>query len=265
MNKTSFFSSLGKLFLSSLLLVFSHGCANNKEPVKYSKENETINHLMRSTVGLYSKKSGGFYCSGFYVAEDIVVTARHCVARLEVLNMINSDPTEILKKALYEEPVLLVDYDEHTNPASQTEVVYKVSKILHTSLNTDISDLFGEDIAVLKLESSENKSKHWLSTANNLSQHGEIVYSVGFPVGAPWILSKGIVSQYLTHEGFDVPIRSLIINMTAYFGSSGSPVVNDRGEVVGLVSAIGKAQFLVFCPSNLSINMFLYGFVENNS
>lgn len=75
---------------------------------------------------------------------------------------------------------------------------------------------------------------------------GEKVFVIGSPRGFEQTLSDGLVSAIRKHA-----VRDLLIQITAPIspGSSGSPVVNMRGEVIGVASSgvLYGAQNLNFC------------------
>lgn len=68
---------------------------------------------------------------------------------------------------------------------------------------------------------------------------GEAVRVVGHPDGRFYSLTEGIVSRVFTEETGDQQSRRTWISITADYGSgsSGAPVLNDAGEVVGVVSS----------------------------
>lgn len=72
-----------------------------------------------------------------------------------------------------------------------------------------------------------------LSVAKTLPQEGEKVVVVGSPLGLEQSISEGIVSSVR-----DIPAFGHIIQITAPIssGSSGSPVVNLKGEVIGVAT-----------------------------
>ena len=57
---------------------------------------------------------------------------------------------------------------------------------------------------------------------------------VGYPAQHKMFMSRGYISGY--EEGY------LLVNMYGWFGSSGSILFNDLGEVVGIVTGIGSEQ-----------------------
>jgi S1-C subfamily serine protease len=103
-----------------------------------------------------------------------------------------------------------------------------------------VADSPSSDLAVLRVET---RSASFLSIAPERSvQVGEHVFTMGFP--APGILgtepkfSEGSIAAL---SGLGGDAMNLQISIPTQPGNSGGPVVNDRGEVVGIVHAAAAA------------------------
>ena len=76
------------------------------------------------------------------------------------------------------------------------------------------------------------------------------VFSIGHPTieGDPllWGYSRGSVNGYKIHswkagkKGFKVKAQTIFTQTDAFKGSSGSPLMNKDGEMVGIVTAVHK-------------------------
>jgi serine protease Do len=76
-----------------------------------------------------------------------------------------------------------------------------------------------------------------LNTASDLPTIGEDVFAIGNPKGLEQTLSKGIVSGYREANKY-IQTTAEITN-----GSSGGPLFNMAGEVVGITtSGVGEAN-----------------------
>jgi tetratricopeptide (TPR) repeat protein len=88
------------------------------------------------------------------------------------------------------------------------------------------------DLALLKIDAPINQIKP-LSLDKTSPQEGESVVVIGNPLGLEGSVTNGIVSAVR-----DIPTFGRIIQITAPIssGSSGSPVVNMQGQVIGIAT-----------------------------
>ncbi|MFZ0034786.1 MAG: trypsin-like peptidase domain-containing protein, partial [Sedimentisphaerales bacterium] len=89
----------------------------------------------------------------------------------------------------------------------------------------------------------------FLNLSVNVPSEGEDIFVIGNPLGLESTVSTGIVSAVR-----DIPAFGKILQITAPVspGSSGSPVINSKGEVIGIATLIAaKGQNLNFAiPSD---------------
>ena len=98
------------------------------------------------------------------------------------------------------------------------------------------------DLAVLQARDIPDDLKAaTLRSAKHLTE-GEHVTAVGFPYGIGPSVSHGVISglhrQYRSPTGDRVLKELIQFDAAANPGSSGGPLVNAQGEVVGIVTAI---------------------------
>lgn len=109
------------------------------------------------------------------------------------------------------------------------------------------------DIALLQIEIGPNMVNP-LAITNTAPQEGESVVVVGNPLGLEGSVSNGIVSAVR-----DIPNFGRIIQITAPIsaGSSGSPVINMQGQVIGVATLqITDGQSLNFAvPSERVVGL----------
>ena len=122
------------------------------------------------------------------------------------------------------------------------DTYYRVKKILKRSKEFDF--------VVFQVEAS--KIFPYLNLSNYLPEKGEDILVVGNPKGLENTVTRGIVSSIRSYHG-----NSDIIQIDAAIspGSSGSPVVNMRGEVIGIATMkIEECENCNFAFSILLLN-----------
>jgi serine protease Do len=93
------------------------------------------------------------------------------------------------------------------------------------------------DIALLKISTTEPLAVAPLGRSDAL-RVGEWVCAIGNPLGYVHSVTVGVVS-FLGRKVFDQSLDALIQTDAAItFGNSGGPLINDRGEVVGMTTAV---------------------------
>lgn len=91
-----------------------------------------------------------------------------------------------------------------------------------------------KDLALLEIEEG---SIPGLSIKESAAGSGEEIYVIGNPLRLTWIASRG---EIIT-PGSE-PDERMIISASVFNGSSGSPVINETGEVEGIVFARGTEE-----------------------
>ena len=93
------------------------------------------------------------------------------------------------------------------------------------------------DLAVLKVIGLKRKVPYLKFADNKDIYSGAEVFAFGHPMGMAWSLSKGIISsteRYARHPY----IKSIQIDAAINKGNSGGPVLNEKGEIVGIASLL---------------------------
>ncbi|HJZ68781.1 MAG TPA: trypsin-like peptidase domain-containing protein [Blastocatellia bacterium] len=159
--------------------------------------------------------------SGFLVSESgLIITNRHVVRDWEY----NAGSPGTTGRITRIEVVL----PHHSHDDVLLAGVYKLSP------NSAV------DVAVLKVSSSTLPSIRGIETDTNQTNQGDEVVVIGYPLGLDLLaktrdsridpsLSTGVVSR--VGEDF------IQLNLRAYHGNSGGPVLNLRGEVIGILTA----------------------------
>ena len=170
--------------------------------------------------------------SGFIVSESgLIVTNRHLVRDWEY----NKPPPGTTGRLTKIEVILPHQRLEDALPAE----VYK--------LGPDSS----VDVAILKIRFPGASVVHGIEADLSDTNQGDEVVVIGYPLGLDLLeetrdkrvdpsLSTGIVSR-VGHDFIQLSLR-------AYHGNSGGPVLNRRGEVIGILTAnVGSAPDIALC------------------
>ena len=121
--------------------------------------------------------------------------------------------------------------------------VYKISEVLEKSKQ--------DDYIIFRLKNYKNFTS--LKVASESPAIGSNVFAIGNPKGLEHTLSNGIISQYRAENKL-IQTTTEITN-----GSSGGPLFNSKGEVIGITTA-GKGEAnLNFCINIqiLKLNRFI--------
>ena len=108
-----------------------------------------------------------------------------------------------------------------------TKVKYDVESIIRGSKL--------KDLAVLKISNNKNKQFSYLKISTQPPKKGEECWAIGTPANPVFMntVSKGLVSNLLFSEN----PKSVLTNAEFAQGSSGGPLINHKGEVIGVNSA----------------------------
>jgi serine protease Do len=95
------------------------------------------------------------------------------------------------------------------------------------------------DVALLKIDGGQNLPEAALGNSDDL-RVGEWVCAIGNPLGYVHSVTVGVVS-FIGRKLFDQSLDDYIQTDAAInFGNSGGPLINSRGEVIGINSAISS-------------------------
>jgi serine protease Do len=112
------------------------------------------------------------------------------------------------------------------------------------------------DVALLKIEGARDLPAAALGNSDDL-RVGEWVCAIGNPLGYVHSVTAGVVS-FIGRKLFDASLDDYIQTDAAInFGNSGGPLINARGEVIGINSAISsKASNIGFAvPINQAVGI----------
>lgn len=107
--------------------------------------------------------------------------------------------------------------------------VFGVSEVLAASE--------ADDVALVRLAMDEDDADLAFLPIGKREPVGGKVYVVSHPTRQFFTFTDGMVSRYVGGRNRNEPTDRMIITADYAKGSSGGPVINDRGEVVGVVSS----------------------------
>ena len=98
----------------------------------------------------------------------------------------------------------------------------------------------GHDLALIKVTDAPNLVPATLAESNGLMV-GQRVYAIGNPFGLSGTMTRGIISAIRSIRGEGNPIEDAIQTDAAVNpGNSGGPLLNSRGEVIGITTMIAS-------------------------
>ncbi len=194
------------VFLAVLLtaiiggFVAEYSCVVSKPPVVYQKTLADRYAEQSIAVVKIISVEKGMG-TGFFIDDYTVVTANHVVG--------NDEKVIIKLKG---------------NPLDYIGTVVKVSE--------------ETDLAIITVETPFRNQ--YLELTEKRQQVGESVYVIGHPLGLNWSISSGIIS-HLNRKTIERKLGKFIqIDAPVSSGSSGGPVFNANGKVIGIISYHAK-------------------------
>jgi S1-C subfamily serine protease len=132
-------------------------------------------------------------------------------------------------------PALVVTNYHVVNAARQIEVIYN-NKLKAAA--TVIAAEPASDLALLAVHGLEQSVVPLVLGQSGTVREGARIYAVGFPltdyIGSTAKITEGIVSGTAGYQG---DVRQFEISAPVQPGNSGGPLLNDRGEAIGVVAA----------------------------
>lgn len=209
-------------------MLFSSAAIAAVDDASYTLSNQTMGEKYAADLGgpvcsteRFREQVAPGYCSGFLIAPDLVATAGHCVNfsvpchrmffTFDFTGSSSGDPNlRLAKDDVYRcQTVVGHDYDRGEQSLAEFAELW-------------------QDWAVVKLDRPVRGVEPMRLSADAVAE-GQRVIAVGHPLGLPMKITPG--------EVVDAQ-RSLYFNtdLDIYRGNSGSVVVDDDSEVVGIVS-----------------------------
>lgn len=116
-------------------------------------------------------------------------------------------------------------------------MAHAMKVIFHDGRSMDVTGIVDfdrdKDYALLKV-SATNLPTLALDDSDQVNV-GESVAAIGNPLGLKWTVSQGIVSQMRSTDD-----KMIQLDIAAAPGSSGGPLIDSDGKVIGIITAIAK-------------------------
>ncbi|MBV2168144.1 MAG: serine protease [Bdellovibrio sp.] len=159
------------------------------------------------------------FCSGVLVAPDKILTAGHCVAE-----------KDICKNTKF---IFGWDLERSQHKTLANSEVFHCKNILRQENNRSK----GIDYAIIELDRPAKGIQPVSIAKDALHKRGDLVLSLSYPMGLP--LKQDIGKVLESADGS----YTLKVEVDTFMGSSGSPLFNGKGELLGILSS-GMEDFL---------------------
>jgi S1-C subfamily serine protease len=182
------------------VVIFSTQTITNTLHIPVYKYKNHKRYKTHKTIPLEITQEVTSMCAGFLVSPDgFVATAAHCI---------NDNNAKV--------------YLRNDNPSDKPRIakIMVVSKAL--------------DVALIKIDVPKNTP--YLRIDPNDQPEGTKLYTVGHPLGFFYTATDGICSRYMNISYKKGYLKLLQVSIPIDHGNSGGAIVNDKGEVVGIVS-----------------------------
>lgn len=252
--KIGWLSKILSLLTLSFVILINSSCVSiiQAEPARYISNQQNMNHLMNSVVAIIIEDQAGvpmIGCTGFFVSPRQIVTAQHCELRRRIT--LNPNPvTVFVMETSVIEVGTGVNYISYQDWRAWENTPVASRNTLRTHRANIIAQNLENDVVIL---GSYTPSNHWLRINNSIPNPGERTYTLSQPGLLRWMISEGVVAQTQISDN-----RTFISTTNSiYMGSSGCPLINNSGEVIGIADAIAYRQstFGLFTPISVIRNL----------
>ncbi len=157
------------------------------------------------------------YCSGTLISRDLFLTAGHCVDNTTANDFV------------------VFDYETAVDGSMMTSVQYTVNEVVERTHSGQL------DYAILRLDGNPGDDYGWTDVRDGTEQEGMPISIIQHPSGDPKMIEAGRIDDIngITMRYADLDTEG---------GSSGSAVLNSRGEIIGV-------HIQGYCNSNDGYNL----------
>lgn len=254
---------ISKLLLtlySLICIIILSGCSQNQRIINHINTND-LNLALDSTIAFIAERNSSeitprarISCSGFFIADRLILSALHCFQDAVSIRLPND---EIIQIPTVLDPTGRQFQFIYRNQIEESSLVILNEEINEAQIVLIDSDT---DLALLQLTENTRTNEVHLFIDTEDPVVTETVYVIGHPIELAWSTSSGIISRILLN-------RNIIqTNISIIGGYSGGPLINMRGEVVGLADAyIRNTPQISFFISRQTIQNFLQRYYSHGS
>lgn len=146
--------------------------------------------------------------------------------------VIETDDSRGTGFSISEDGIILTNYHVISDKDSVT-VAFSNEGLFLANVIASYPDI---DVAVLETVLEADETLPYLSLADQMTYgKEEVVRVIGNPLGFRGIANEGIIIDQIRLTSWDDDV--IMIQAPIYRGSSGSPIINQAGEVIGIVFA----------------------------
>jgi S1-C subfamily serine protease len=186
----------------------------------------------------YSRNSTGeeheVYCSGFFVSDREILTAAHCVQRLQFIESIFGSGFEATDESPVGDIRKISTYSQYRLDGGNF-LSYKLVKV--SKYNRE------QDVALLELLPNQSPGFHKVFKIGKSPHLGDKVSAIGHPSGLAWTLTQGIISSEKRFIDKQAIVQT---SAMTFFGNSGCPLIDANGNAIGVASMIARTPHLAF-------------------
>jgi V8-like Glu-specific endopeptidase len=174
----------------------------------------------------------GAFCSGALVADDIVMTAGHCITDEN-----SCKDTKIVFGYMVKKANSQAITNIPQNEVYSCKAIIKRQQGVESTEGNEGGEGLGPDYALIKLDRKVTNHKPLAINRNQELKKGQPMYVIGYPVGLPIKLANDAKVRDPQPEGY------FVADLDTFGGNSGSPVFNAKTNLIEGILVRGDTDF----------------------